>query len=786
MIIEVKSTKSDSDSQNVASRSRYELKEIKSSKMPLAFGAFLMGVAVYLKSAFPGWSSLPPQEEPDIDPDAPVEATGKLANADHSVPQLDMNTETAADDNSVANTSGRLLDLLDPAQFMSVDSPSIPLADLLPVLSDQRNIAALAVANDNGSSRPDSSVNVPIPPVDTGGNTPQIPEKPDDDDDDEEPTEQANRAPRTNGPVFLYDVFGCAAVIIALGDLLRNATDPDGDTLSIRDLTVSSGTLTQSGQNWLYDPEGLGPVTITYRISDGQFSILQTAHFDVLKNPPIIGTNGADNIVGTECADMIDGRDGDDNIDGRGGNDTIEGGCGNDHIIGGAGDDVLFGGAGNDIILGGLGNDHISGGSGNDRLFGEKGNDTVFGDAGNDQISGGEGDDLLFGGTGADKIGGDEGADRIFGEEGNDRLDGGAGDDFVSGGTGNDKIAGGAGNDMLLDDAGADVVDGGAGNDHIVVALDNDRDAYQGGKGTDTLDMSATARGVDVDLEDGTAEGQEIGTNTVMSFEIVEGGSGCDTLSGTAADETLIGNAGNDVLAGLGGDDTLVGGEGCDSLDGGTGDDLLQGGQGDDILRDGAGCDVVEAGAGNDTLVAAADSEDDVYDGGTGCDTLDYSAASLDIVIDLAAGTATGQDIGSDTVRNFESIVGGSGDDHFIVGSQAVVLAGGMGNDLFEFQAPRNDTLGTLLHEIIDFAAGDRVRLSKYDLFDNVVQQLENRFETVYGQNIDAAEGSIRYRHEKSDMMDRTIIEADLDRDSIYETTININGLQAFIIVENV
>src|SRR5690606_36333665 len=64
-------------------------------------------------------------------------------------------------------------------------------------------------------------------------------------DEDEEP-QSGNRAPRVSGPVYLMDVSGCAILAIGLTDLLRNAVDPDGDALSVRNLSVSSGTMIQS------------------------------------------------------------------------------------------------------------------------------------------------------------------------------------------------------------------------------------------------------------------------------------------------------------------------------------------------------------------------------------------------------------------------------------------------------------------------------------------------------------------------------------------------------------
>jgi Ca2+-binding RTX toxin-like protein len=329
-------------------------------------------------------------------------------------------------------------------------------------------------------------------------------------------------------------------------------------------------------------------------------------------------------------------------------------------------------------------------------------------------------------------------------------------------------------------------VSGGEGDDHVVVALDGDRDIYDGGTGTDTIDFSATEHGVDVDVAEGTAEGCEIGDNEIIGFEVVQGGTGADTISGSGRNETLSGGAGDDRLAGHGGDDALEGGDGDDCLDGGGGNDALQGGSGSDIIADGTGEDTVTGGTGNDVVRASADGDDDEFDGGEGCDTLDYSSSEDGITVDFTNGTASGSDIGTDTFSGFETVVGGSGDDHFIVGQQPVAIAGGDGNDLFEFTSPPPASAAVqVLHEIVDFKAGDRIKMSKYDIFEKVFDKLEDQFESIYGKKVDDDDARIRFRHERSESIDRTVIEADLDRDSIYETTIHIDGHRAIVIVEH-
>ena len=809
MIVNVKGTRAGQDDGDLPSRQRYLTKEKKPSKAPFAVGAFLLGLAVYLKSA------LPSRAEPASDdsaPDAePEEARPRLKLVENEMRTAELiatdaenSTGTLQDAEHAFHRigSGSLLDeRLPSARFLMVNSPSINYADFSMPRTDVSDLAAfqpaLTVANDNIPSSGGSSGGrgPALEPTDE----PRRPARPpvhavaDDDseddedrtgtgrvggsrnedeydgDEDEEGENNYNRAPRSSGAVYLADVFGCGAVLIGLTKLLANASDPDGDVLSIKNLTVSSGNITQTATGWLYDPDALGPVTVRFEITDGKLSIVQYAYFSVEKNPPIVGTEGDNILVGTNCADVIEAKGGNDLVDGRSGNDTIEAGAGDDHVVGGAGNDVIYGGDGDDIILGQEGDDEISGGEGNDRLFGDEGDDTIFGDAGEDEIHGGEGRDLLFGGTGNDTVFGDAGDDIIHGEDGDDVLSGGEGNDLVAAGAGNDSLEGGSGADLLFDETGQDTVRGGAGDDRVVAALDEDRDTYDGGEGAaDALDLTATEAGVSVDLAAGSAEGEEIGDNAVTGFEIVEGGAGNDSLAGSEGGETLSGAGGEDLIEGRAGDDTISGGDG------------------DDRLLDGTGEDSVTGGAGNDVVSAAADGNDDAYEGSDGEDVLDYSQSEELIIVDLVTMTASGADIGEDVIGGFESVIGGSGDDSFLVGQQAMILEGGSGDDLFEFVPPPTSESEPVhvLHEIVDFTAGDRIRMSKFDIFERIVDELESQFEAIYGDQINASETAIRYRYETSDSVDRTVLEADIDHDRIYETTVILEGRHALVIVD--
>jgi hypothetical protein len=98
------------------------------------------------------------------------------------------------------------------------------------------------------------------------------------------------------------------------------------------------------------------------------------------------------------------------------------------------------------------------------------------------------------------------------------------------------------------------------------------------------------------------------------------GGSGNDTLTGTAGNDWLNGGNGNDSLIGNAGNDTLIGGNGTDFLAGSAGNDILNGDNGSDTLTGGLGSDTLTGGNGSDIFVFAS---------GEGIDTItDFSLGS--------------------------------------------------------------------------------------------------------------------------------------------------------------
>ncbi len=352
----------------------------------------------------------------------------------------------------------------------------------------------------------------------------------------------------------------------------------------------------------------------------------------------------------------------------------------NGTVIGLDGDDSIHGSSGSDSLLGGEGDDELVGGDGNDVLDGGAGTDTA-------DYSESTSDLAVDVGTGT-ASGSDIGTDTLTGIE---SVLGGSGDDTISGGTRDDALAGGAGDDVL---------EGGAGNDSLT-----------GGEGSDAVNYGDSASDLTIDLDAGTATGNDIGSDVLSEIEVVSAGSGDDSILGGAGDESLAGGLGAD---------TIVGGSGDDAVNAGEGDDLIVGGHGE----------------GNDTYV-----------GGAGNDTVSYTSASAGITVNLAAAVnqafATAGDdaakIGVDQLSGIENLIAGNFDDVLSGTSVANRLEGMAGNDSL-FGADGNDTLlggadndtltGGLGSDVLAGGAGDDVYVID-GTTDTIVENADDGVDTV-------------------------------------------------------
>ena len=257
------------------------------------------------------------------------------------------------------------------------------------------------------------------------------------------------------------------------------------------------------------------------------------------------------------------------------------------------------------------------------------GNDTITGN-GNTQIqyvsaTSGVAVDMQAGtAVGDASVGQDTftGVNSVAGSNFNDAIHGDSGDDFLSGFDGNDLLDGRAGNDVLTGGTGADTfvyADGGG----VDVITDFNRTE---GDLIDVSGVSGIFSFADIQSRAISASG-----STIIDF----GGGNILTLSGVASvqqSDFIFSSS----LNGTPGPDVLLGTSQADAMFGLGGNDRLQG------------------FAGNDQL-----------DGGTGFDRAVYKDASGGISVNLAAGTASGPGVGTDTLVGIEGVVGSDFADIF-------------------------------------------------------------------------------------------------------------------------
>ena len=347
-----------------------------------------------------------------------------------------------------------------------------------------------------------------------------------------------------------------------------------------------------------------------------------------------------------------------------------------DHLTGDANDNVIAGGGGDDVLDGGGGNNTVSYASapagvavslalqnqlqdtlaaGHDVLTNFQ---NIIGSAFNDTLEGDANDNVLDGGGGTNTLSyahASSGVVVSLALQGEVQDTVGAGRDTLSN---FQNILGSAFGDTLTGDANNNVIDGGGGNDVL-----------DGGGGVNTVSYASASAGVTVNL---ALQGQS--QDTI--------GGGHETLShfqnivGSAFDDVLTGDANNNVIDGGGGSNVLDGGGGINTVSyahatAGVTVSLALAGHSQDTI--GAGHDTLSnfqnivGSAFNDTL--EGDGGANVLDGAGGINTVSYAHSTAGVVVNLAAQGAVQDTLGAgtDTLSNFQNVVGGAFNDVLIV-----------------------------------------------------------------------------------------------------------------------
>jgi VCBS repeat-containing protein len=132
--------------------------------------------------------------------------------------------------------------------------------------------------------------------------------------------------------------------------------------------------------------------------------------------------------------------------------------------------------------------------------------------------------------------------------------------------------------------------------------------------------------------------------------QIIYGGAGSDTITGTCSCDLIYGGSGNDRLKGDDGDDTIYGGSGSDTINGNNGCDTIVGGYGADNLTGGHGDDRFVYLSRADSNAALFDT---IFDFTSGSDRIDLTAfGALDF--SGSAVTSTHASVAAHSIAQFD------------------------------------------------------------------------------------------------------------------------------------
>ena len=449
-------------------------------------------------------------------------------------------------------------------------------------------------------------------------------------------------------------------------------------------------------------------------------------------NDSLVGNGGNDILDGDTGNDALIGGAGDDTYFVDSATDVItEAANGGADVVHSTAATYLLSAEVENLFLLGSSNINGTGNASANKIVGNTGNNILSGGtettAAPDTLIGGLGDDTYIVGSGdvVTEVAG-EGTDTVQSSvtytlgttlenltlTGTTNIDatGNAGNNIITGNSGNNAINGGAGADQLI---------GGAGNDTYTVDNLGDVVTEAGGAGTDSVSSSVTLT-LTVNVENLTLTGTAAnGTGNDLANTIT-GNTAANTLNGGIGADTLIGGTGNDIyivdnaldvvtetsidtnekdtvqssitatlanftnvenitLTGasainatgntLG--NTLTGNSAANTLDGGTGADTLVGLGGNDIYVVDTTSDVVTeaASAGTDLVNSTV-----TYTLGSDVENLTLLTAGLGIngtgntLANIITGNASANTLNSGTDALVDTLIGGAGDDIYVVG----------------------------------------------------------------------------------------------------------------------
>jgi Ca2+-binding RTX toxin-like protein len=248
---------------------------------------------------------------------------------------------------------------------------------------------------------------------------------------------------------------------------------------------------------------------------------------------------------------------------------------------------------------------------------------------------------------------------------------------------------------------------------------------------------------------------------------------------------------------GAGGDLVLLDDGGDDNVESGGGNDFLYFGNAFTVG------DSVNAGAGNDTVgllgnyqltlgAASLIGVEKLALYGAGSTTgasFNYDITTLDanvgvgkrlmvVGLSLSAGetlvfNGSAETDGSFNIRGGkggDTLTGGAGADILRGGLGEDILRGGAGNDLFEYQGVADSALFSE-DRIMDFAAGDRIKLSAIDADGNAANG-NSKFTFIGGEQFSSVAGELRASRGS---FGEWVVEADTNGDGLADLSILVN-----------
>jgi hypothetical protein len=187
-------------------------------------------------------------------------------------------------------------------------------------------------------------------------------------------------------------------------------------------------------------------------------------------------------------------------------------------------------------------------------------------------------------------------------------------------------------------------------------------------------------------------------------------------------------------------------------LDGGSGDDQMQG--------------------GNSPVTFISGPGDDRYVGKHGANTVDYSNEPEAVVVNLAAGAATGASIGTDELVNIQNVIGSKGSDHIELGPRGNNVTGSGGADWF--------VGGPQSNAFVYLSAGDS-GVSTYDTIVDFKESSGNRDSIdLDALNLTGLVASSTTQADKANWWTDgtdTWVAADTNGDTTPELLIKVSGL---------